>query len=237
MGTQGNYDGQHPACCVQAALQCYHISQYNLSQLQSAQRQLQTVENELQHTQQLLHTTQVELQREREESEIANQQFLELEECHFKLKRNHESVEALNEELTRSVRQSQAYTKEVSERAEGLINHLRAKSTGVEVAEMHNGQSVSGMILESAKNALLVAAMSGSFGPEDQITKLKYVMDQNVDFQQRNMELSKQVEFTAIQLEDRHNEVVNLKKALELTTDDRQRRKPRRGKGKTNLTE
>jgi hypothetical protein len=122
------------------------------------------------------------------------------------------------------------FADEVTRRAESLVNDLRAKLAGDEVAELQNGQSISGMILESAKNALLVKAMSTQHSEEDPLTQLSYVMDQNVGLQQHNVELSKQVETLSRKVEDGKNEVASLSKALELTADDKPRKKPRRGK-------
>jgi uncharacterized protein YlxW (UPF0749 family) len=109
------------------------------------------------------------------------------------------------------------------------VNDLRTKLAGGEAGELQNGQSISGMILESAKNALLVQAIS-SQNPEEHFTKLKYVMDQNVDLQQRNMELSNKIETLSQQVQDGKNEVASLNKALELAAEDGRRKKPRRGK-------
>jgi uncharacterized membrane protein YjjP (DUF1212 family) len=72
--------------------------------------------------------------------------------------------------------------------------------------------------------------MSSQHSEEDTLTQLSYVMDQNVDLQQRNIELSTQVKTLSRQVEDGKNEVANLNKALELTAKDRRRKKPRRGK-------
>jgi hypothetical protein len=52
------------------------------------------------------------------------------------------------------------FANEVAKRAESLVNDLQAKLAKGEVAELQNGQSISGMILESAKNALLIEAIS-----------------------------------------------------------------------------
>ena len=121
------------------------------------------------------------------------------------------------------------FADEVAKRAESLVNNLRAKLDGGEAGELQNGQTISGMILESAKNALLVQAIS-SQNPEEHFTKLKYVMDQNVDLQQRNRELSDKIKTLFQQVEDGKTEAASLNKALELAAEDGRRRKPRRGK-------
>jgi hypothetical protein len=122
------------------------------------------------------------------------------------------------------------FADKVARRAESLVNDLRAKLAGSEATEPQNGQGISGMILETAKNALLINAMSSQHEEKDTLTQLSYVMDQNVDLQQRNIELSTQVETLSRQVEDGKNEVANLNKALKLTAKDGRRKKPRRGK-------
>ncbi|KAJ6199984.1 hypothetical protein J3E72DRAFT_185556, partial [Bipolaris maydis] len=96
---------------------------------------------------------------------------------------------------------------------------------GNEVGELQNGQTISGMILESAKNALLIKAISSQHPEDEHFAKLKYVMDQN-----RNLELSKMNETLSQQVRNNEDEIASLNKALKLAVEDGQRRKPRRGK-------
>jgi predicted nuclease with TOPRIM domain len=56
------------------------------------------------------------------------------------------------------------------------------------------------------------------------------VNDQIMGLQQRNMELSQQLETLSGEVENKKSEVANLNKALDITAEDRQRKKPRRGK-------
>jgi hypothetical protein len=86
------------------------------------------------------------------------------------------------------------------------------------------------MILELAKNALLVRAISSQYLEENLLTLLEYITDQNIVLQQRNIDLSIQVKSLSKQVEDRKNKVANLVKALKLTARDRRRKKPQRGK-------
>jgi hypothetical protein len=72
------------------------------------------------------------------------------------------------------------FADEVARRAVSLVNELQAKLAGGEVSELQNGQSISGMILESAKNALLVKAFSSQNSEEDPLTLLSFITDQNV---------------------------------------------------------
>jgi len=204
----------------------YH---HNLAQLQDVHRQLQATQNEVGKARRQIVATEQALQREREESELLNQQFIELQECHCKLLKAHENPEGLHVDPSQSAKNSQMFADEVAKRAESLVNNLTAKLDGSEAGELQNGQSISGMILESAKNALLVQAIS-SQNPEEHFTKLKYVMDQNVDLQQRNMELSDKIKTLSQKLEDGKNEIASLNKALELAAEDGRRKKPRRGK-------
>lgn len=207
----------------------YH---HNLAQLQDVHRQLQATQNEVGNARRQIVATEQELQREREESELLNQQFIKLQECHCKILKEHENSEGLHVDLSQSAKNSQMFADEVAKRAESLVNNLRAKLDGGEAGELQNGQSISGMILESAKNALLVQAIS-SHNPEEHFTKLKYVMDQNVDLQQRNRGLSDKIKTLSQQLEDGKNEVASLNKALELAAEDGRRKKPRRGRRST----
>jgi hypothetical protein len=202
------------------------------SQLQSMHHQLKTTQsyhqataNEMEDTRRQKLAVEQELKREREESELVNQQSVELEECYYRLLKEYESAKKLQEDLGQSANNSKMFADEVARRAESLVNDLRAKLAGGEVAELQHGQSISGMILESAKNALLVKAMSTQQLEEDPLTQLSCVMDQNVGLQQRNVELSKQVETLSRKVEDGENEVASLSKALELTADDKPRRK------------
>jgi hypothetical protein len=171
-----------------------------------------------------------ELKREREANELVNQQFLELQDLHCELLDRYKSTEEIQEDLSKYVNDLNMFADEVARRAESLVNEHRAKLAGGEVTGLPNGQSISGMILESAKNALLVRAISSQHSEENPLTPLGYVTDQNVVLQQCNMDLSKQVESLTKQVEDGKNEVANLKTALELTTGDGRRKKSRRGK-------
>jgi hypothetical protein len=145
-------------------------------------------------------------------------------------------MQALNKDLRQSLNDSKTVIEESAKRAEGLINHLRAKLSG-DVAEMQNGQSVSGLIVESAKNAVLVAAMLNNLSEEDCVRRLKDVMDANVEFQQRNVDLIERVKILtesndalSKQVQGRDNEIANLTKALELTSQGGRRKKSRRAK-------
>jgi hypothetical protein len=194
-------------------------------QLKTTQSYLQATANEIEDTRRQNLAVEQELKREREESELVNQQSVELEECHYRLLKEYENAKKLQEDLGQSANDSKMFADEVARRAESLVNDLRAKLAGGEVAELQNGQSIGGMILESAKNALLVKAMSTQQSEEDLLTQLSCVMDQNVGLQQRNVELSKQVETLSRKVEDGENEVASLSKALELTANDKPRRK------------
>ncbi|KAI4940885.1 hypothetical protein J4E91_011142 [Alternaria rosae] len=176
---------------------------------------------------QQLATIEQELQREREAHELLHQQFLELQECHCKLVKEHDSSV---ETLRKSARDSQIFADEVARQAEGLVQDLQAKLAGNEADQSQKSQSISGIILESAKNALLVEAVSSQHSQEEHFVKLKYVMDQNVGLQQRNEVLSRQNETLSQQVENGKSEVASLNKALELCSEDGRRKKPRRGK-------
>ncbi|RYO39265.1 hypothetical protein AA0111_g2067 [Alternaria arborescens] len=86
------------------------------------------------------------------------------------------------------------FADKVSRRAEGLVKSFWARLGEGEAEELQNGQSITEMILKLAKNEMLVEAVSSQHSEEEHFTKLKYVMDQKVEFQRRNMELSKQIE-------------------------------------------
>jgi hypothetical protein len=212
----------------------YHQGQFQLQsmhyQLQATRSNLQPARNEVEDTRRQILVAEQALKQEREASKLRNQQFAELEEYHSKLLKEHESAEELQEQLNQSLNNSEMFSNEVARRAESLVNELRAKLAGSNILELQNSQSIKGMILESAKNALLVEAFSCQHSEEDPLTPLSFITDQNVVLQQRNRELSQQVETLSRQLEDRKNEVANLSMALELTAEDGGRKKPRRGK-------
>jgi hypothetical protein len=129
-------------------------------QLKATQSYLQATANEIEDTRRQNLAVEQELQREREASELLNQQSAELQECHCKLLKELKSAEELQEDLSQSVNDSKMFADEVARRAESLVNDLRAKLAGGEATEPQNGQGISGMILETAKNALLGKAMS-----------------------------------------------------------------------------
>ncbi|KAF7445905.1 hypothetical protein A1F94_007273 [Pyrenophora tritici-repentis] len=221
--SEGSIEPRHQQCCVQAAVYMSNLYHHNLAQLQNAHRHLQATQNEVGNARRQIVATEQELQRERDTSELLNQQLIELQECHYRLQKE---LERLNQ----SVKDSKMFADEVAEKAEILVNNFRTRLAGGEVEGLHVGQSISGLILESAKNALLVKAVSSQHSGDEQFTELSYVMDQNLDFQQRNMELSKQVETLSQQVKDGKSEVASLNKALELAAEDGRRKKPRRGK-------
>jgi hypothetical protein len=198
------------------------------TQLQTTQQQYQAHANWLQDQ---LQSTQLELERERKASEVVNQQFLALEDSYLALQEEQKRTE-------QSERNALVFAKEVSRQVEGL----------------HNGQSMGELILESAKNQQLVHAMSGNYTEDDTVTKLKYFMEQNVEIQQRSNELyhqlkakNQQVENGKIEIakvekamgelaKNRGDEIANLKKALELAGEDKQKR-TRRAKPKQPLVD
>jgi hypothetical protein len=204
-------------------------------QLANTQQQLQQYAEQCQTERQYIKTeldsTLQRLHEERDASEVVNQDFSTLEDCHLKLQEEHKRIVAHNYHLEESVKTSNEYAKEVSVKAESLINHhLQTEGRGGEAAEGRKGQSLSAMILESAKNSLLVNAMSRQFPEEHINNQLKYVMDNNVQFQLRITELEQQNKVMSQQLENANNENANLKKAAELVSEDQQQQKPRRGR-------
>ncbi|KAA8611972.1 hypothetical protein PtrSN002B_005540 [Pyrenophora tritici-repentis] len=232
--TEGSSDSRHQECCVQAALNMSSLYQQGQTQLHNMHIQLKATHNYIQataeDTRRRYLAIENELNLEREANELVNQQLAELEEHHCELLKKYKSAEELREDLSKYMNNSDMFANEVARRAESLVNDLQAKLAGGQVAELQNGQSISEMILESAKNALLVRAISGQHSEENPLTPLEYITDQNVVLQQRNMDLSIQVESLSKQVEDGKNEVANLVKALELTAGDGRRKKPRRGK-------
>ncbi|OAL56162.1 hypothetical protein IQ07DRAFT_498641 [Pyrenochaeta sp. DS3sAY3a] len=233
---QGAYASQHPVCCVQSALSVHNLLLQTQSQLQNTYKLLQTTQSELRNSQDHVESTQEELSHARQLCEETKQQFFELDECHCRLKKDYEYSEALRHELDQSIQRSEDHAEEVARRAEGLVKHMTAKLSGADVTEMPNGQSISGLLLESASNALLVAAMSEGYPQKEEITQLKYVMDQNVIFQEKNLDLTQELESLrsinenlSKQAEESKHEAANLTKALEITREDKWK-KARRSK-------
>lgn len=234
---QGSSDSRYLLCCVQAALHMSSLYYQGQLQLQSMHHQIKATQSYLQGNANAVEDTQrqnlaveQELKLEREANELVNQQFVELQERHCELLEKYKSTEAIQENLSKYMNDSNMFADEVARRADSLVNDLQAKLAEGEVANLENCQSISGMILESAKNVLLVRALSSQYSEENPLTPLGYVTEQNLGLQQRNADLSTQVETLAKQVEDGKNEVANLIKALELTAEDRRRKKPRRGK-------
>jgi chromosome segregation ATPase len=135
----------------------YHHGQ---AQLHSIHRHLQAAQNEVRDRQRQIIAIEQELQREREDHELLNQQFVELQECYFKLLKEHEGSKRLHEDLHKSVQDSKTFANKVARRAKGLVSSLQAKLAKSKVEELQNSQSISKIILKSAKNALLVEAVS-----------------------------------------------------------------------------
>ncbi|KAJ5028938.1 hypothetical protein J3E73DRAFT_389528 [Bipolaris maydis] len=227
---EGITETQHQRYCVQAALGIYNLYYHGQAQLQSIYRNLQISQNKVGNIQRQIAIAEQELQRERDSNKLLNQGFIELQECHSKLLDDHKSCKGLNIDLHQSTEKSKEFANKVSQRAEGLVNSYRAKLARNKVGELQNSQTISGMILESAKNALLIKAISSQHPEDEHFAKLKYIIDQNVDFQQRNLELSKINETLSQQVRNNKDKIASLNKALKLTVKDRQRRKPRRGK-------
>jgi hypothetical protein len=225
-------------CCVKTALHVNNLYCIARTQLENAQQECHAIKNTLytcyeqyrchvNSLQRQAESTQLELERERKVSEVANQQLLALEDRYIGLQREQQRTE-------QSAKDTLLVAQEVSRQVEGY----------------QNGQGVGELILESAKNLQLVEAMSGHYTEEDTVTKLRYSMEQNVEIQQRNnqlyhqlMAMSQQVENgkdTITNLEkamdnlakNRDDEIANLKKALELTSADKQQKRPRRAKPK-----
>ncbi|EUC27560.1 hypothetical protein COCCADRAFT_111378 [Bipolaris zeicola 26-R-13] len=191
---------------------------------------LQAAQSEVGNTRSQILAIEKVLQQERKASELFNQQFMELQECHDKLLKEYESCVKVQEDLNKSAKESRMFADEVARRAESLLNSSPARLAGGDVEGSQSGQSISGILLESAKNALLVQAISSQHLEDENFTQLRYVMDQNVDFQHHNMELREQIQTLSQQVEDGKNEVASLNKALEIATEDRRRKRSRRGK-------
>lgn len=223
-------DSCNQACCARVAVYMTNLYSHGQSQLQSMYQHLQLAQSEIGNTRRQVLAIEKELQQERKASELFNQQFIELQECHDKLLKEYESCVKVQEDLNRSATDSRTFADEVARRAESLLNNSRASLAGGDVEGSHNGQSISEMILESAKNALLVQAISSQHSEDDEFTKLRSVMDQNVDFQYHHMELREKIKTLSQQVEDGKNEVASLNKALEIATEDGRRKKSRRGK-------
>ncbi|XP_014551498.1 hypothetical protein COCVIDRAFT_112784 [Bipolaris victoriae FI3] len=194
----------------------YHHLQVAQSEVGNIQRQNLAIEKAL--------------QQERKASELSNQQFIELQECHDELVKEYASCEKIQEDLKKSATDSRMFADEVAKRAESLLNNSSGRLAEGDVDGSQNGQSISGMLLESAKNALIVQAISSQRSEDEEFTKLRDVMDQNVDFQCHIMKLQEQIKTLSQQVEDGKNEVASLNKALELATEDGRRKKSRRGK-------
>ncbi|KAF1967664.1 hypothetical protein BU23DRAFT_602703 [Bimuria novae-zelandiae CBS 107.79] len=246
-----------PHCCVQAAIQMNNLYHHVQAQLQNTLAQLQTTQNQLRHTHIQKIEIQEELESERGACELVNQQFLELKQNHDNLQKDQEEAVALRAQLTKSMVDYRSYAEEVTRQAEKIINDLRTRTVEGEVGGTHDGQSISAMILQSARNTLLVEATTRGYSETDILDKLKHVMDQNVEFQLENERLSEALEAQDRELEARDRELeardreleardrkleardkemeardmemASLNKALELTTEEGKQARSRRG--------
>jgi hypothetical protein len=192
----------------QAKVELHHNVQQHLRESQSLRDQLESI--------------QLAMERERAEYDEIKQQCMEQDECHRRLLQNVQQSEDYEQ-----------YCKGVCQEAEELVQYYKAKAEGVEQAGVQKGRTIGAMILESAKNKQLVDTMSGNYSEENIITKLKYVMDENVNLQLQNTQLDHQVAALVAQVENSNKELVNLTKALELASEDKQpNKKTRRRKTK-----
>ncbi|CAN9212200.1 unnamed protein product [Alternaria alternata] len=193
-------------------------------------RHLQAAQNKISNTQRQVATTEQELQRERQGYKLLHQQFAELQECHFKLLKEYKDSKRLCKDLHRSAQDSKTFANKVARRVKGLVNSPQTRLAEGKAEELSNNQSISAIILESAKNALLIEAVSSQHSEDEHFTKLKHVIDQNVELQQRNMALSKQIKTLSQQVKEGKNKLASLNKALELAAKGRRRKKPQQGK-------
>ncbi|XP_014553188.1 hypothetical protein COCVIDRAFT_29559 [Bipolaris victoriae FI3] len=191
---------------------------------------LQLAQSEIGNTRQQILAIEKELQQERKASELFNQQFIKLQECHDKLLKEYKSCARVQEDLNKSTTESQMFADKVARRAESLLNNSQANLVRGDIESSQNSQSISKIILESAKNALLMQEISSQHSENNDFAKLRYVMDQNVDFQYHNIELSEKIKTLSQQVKDRKNKVASLNKALEIATEDEQQKKSRREK-------
>jgi phage shock protein A len=218
----------------------YHQGQ---AQLQTTLARFQSIQNELRHAHIQNIEIQKELDKERNTCELVNQQLLEMKEKHGNLQKDQEEAVALQAQLTRSIEEYRSYAEEVSRQAEETINGLCAGITKGEDGEEHNGQSISAMIMQSAKNALFVEATTRGYSETDILHRLKYAIDQNAAIQLRIESLSgaletrdreletrdRQLGARSKELEARDKEISSLNKALELSSEGGKQTRPRRG--------
>ncbi|KAF9729886.1 hypothetical protein PMIN01_11819 [Paraphaeosphaeria minitans] len=240
---KGVYVSPHSSCCVQAAIQMNNLYHQGQAQLQNTLAQLQSTHIQLRHTQSQNIEIQKELDRARGACELVNQEFLELKQNHDNLQKDQEEAVALQAQLTKSMEEYRSYAEEVARQAQEIINNVRTGPTEGEVGEGHNGQSISAIILQSAKSVLLVEATTRGYSETDILDRLKYVIDQNAVFrlqigslsealEARGKELEargKELEARGKELEARDKEIASLNKAFELTAEEGKRTRSRRG--------
>jgi hypothetical protein len=178
------------------------------------QRAKQQHEYERQMFDQSAQDIREELEKERRSYDELKKQFSEIQECHFKHEEDLATSKAHAEDINK-------YCVEVAKQAESLIDQYKARMEGVEVKDQYGGQSIGAMILESAKNKHLVDTMCGTYSEEDTVMKLKFVSDQNIGLQLQVQALTQEVA-------DLAQESADLRKALELSTEDRQSKKKTR---------
>ncbi|KAJ6280807.1 hypothetical protein J3E71DRAFT_362225 [Bipolaris maydis] len=196
------------------------VARNHFGQLQSMYNDLQAAQSEVGNTRRQILAIEKILQQERKASELFNQQFMELQEYHDKLLKEYESCVKVQKDLNKSAKESRMFANKVARRAESLLKSSPASQAGGDVEESQ----------KSAKNALLVQAISSQHLEDENFTQLRYVINQNVDFQHQNIELRKQIQTLSQQVKDRKNEVASLNKALKIATEDRQQKRSQREK-------
>ncbi|KAJ5025161.1 hypothetical protein J3E73DRAFT_392406 [Bipolaris maydis] len=211
--SEQNTDSCNQKCCAQVAVYMTNLYTHGQGQLQSMYNDLQAAQSEVGNTRRQILAIEKILQQERKASELFNQQFMELQEYHDKLLKEYESCVKVQKDLNKSAKESRMFANKVARRAESLLKSSPASQAGGDVEESQ----------KSAKNALLVQAISSQHLEDENFTQLRYVINQNVDFQHQNIEL----------LKDRKNEVASLNKALKIATEDRQQKRSQRENGQT----
>jgi hypothetical protein len=212
------------------------------TQLQTTQQQYQAHANWLQDQ---LQSTQLELERERKASEVVNQQFLALEDSYLALQEEQKRTE-------QSERNALVFAKEVSKQVEGLHN---GQSMGELILESVKNQelvhAMSGNYTEDDTVTKLKYFMEQNVEIQQRSNELYYQLKakkteiaevenqlkaKNQQVENGKIEIAKVEKAMGELAKNRGDEIANLKKALELAGEDKQKR-TRRAKPKQPLVD
>lgn len=163
--------------------------------------------------------TLININEERKQYELMYQEKLALENTAQTLRNNVQGLETKVKSLENTVQHNNALAQALKKQTTRLLGHY---NLGHEPCP--DPQSISDMLEESAKNALLVQGLTAQFSDPQQLQEMKGQIDIRFEYERREKELRKEIE-------DNKWEIEQLKNLTDLT-DDTHQKKSRRVKAK-----